>query len=270
MHLRLPLTLLSFPPVFSPKDDELIWKARPPTGIYNPFVSSPDKLLASAVIDSRMEPSELHQPVLLDERLLEDDVDSSPIKIRDTFPSASSPPRLARLSQPSTPEEKKADPSDTGYSTPPHGSQAVPESQNSGQPRRPEKMVPESARARYEKALQPCTNGTKSGKDGHGKSPSLSVNTIQMEPFESNLVKRAQQRRVKQYMHPMSDPEVRQSHGSDCNEVSREHPFRSDNARSINEQPFDEIEDGPLFSLSSQSESGINHSSFNTTFKSTR
>ena len=82
------------------------------------------------------------------------------------------------LSNPRTPEEKKTDPSHS-----PHGSQGAPKS-HSGQPNRAEITVPESTRARYKKALQPCTSRSMTGKDGHGKSPALSANADQAESFD--------------------------------------------------------------------------------------
>ena len=87
------------------------------------------------------------------------------------------------------------------YRTPPHFSQKIEEPAMSTEPRRPEKSVSASARARYEKALQPRGFSGRVNHNDHS-SASISVDTTveatkDARNSPSTVLRRLQQRRAK-------------------------------------------------------------------------
>ena len=215
----------TFPDAFSLKEGDTTTKHSENSGTYNPFSPSPARPLADQDGDGA--------PI---NRAL------SPVTIRESAPGAGSPTE----SLPKTPDERISKSKlevDQRYATPPHGTRHISPSR-SKQPKRPEKSVPESARAKYEKALQPRTADPSRGRNGN---PNLSIDT---RPEAINATGGAGENSSSKLSDGTQQRQAHQQRASLKNDAMPTASFPreslGDSSRSLTERPFDEIEDDPL------------------------
>jgi hypothetical protein len=220
----------TFPSAFTQKDDaerkDLTTGTPTSSEIYNPFSPSP------ARPSEKTEGPTQASSQTGTQSSLAISAEKPPIAISPEIIRKATVSDVSVFDNPRTPEEKKSNDDsisyDDQYHTPPHEPRIIVNS--AGEPRRPEKTVPSSARARYEKALQP-RNSSSSSSGQNGKT--VPQATLSAEPdycalpskekshgilrgSPSALLRRIHQRRVnKQMIRQESAPESVSSYVKD-------------------------------------------------------
>jgi hypothetical protein len=218
----------TFPSAFTPKEEaerkDRTAGTSTSSEIYNPFFPSP------ARPPEKTEGPTQASPQTGTQSSLSISAEKPPIAISPEIIRTATVSDTSVFDNPSTPEEKKN--SDASYDdechTPPHEPRKIVNSAE--EPRRPEKTVPSSARARYEKALQPRhSSSSSSGENGkiepqatlsaepdYRAQPSQEKSFSMLRSSPSALLRRIHQRRVnKQINRQQSAPESISSYVED-------------------------------------------------------
>ena len=226
----------TFPDAFSSKESEATTKNGQDSGTYNPFSPSPARSLTGRSSGGAA------------------DRTISPVASRQSLGSTGSPLPSGTSSLPKTPDDRVSKANygnDERYATPPHSFRDASPSR-SQEPKRPEKFIPESARAKYEKALQPRAADSLRGRNG---DKSLSIDT-QAEPTDDmvgegqngapSLINRIQHKRVQERNQELYALDSDPPQSSAVASAAFPEESLGDSSRSLTERPFDEIEDDPF------------------------